>query len=61
MVGFTAWSSQRSPADVFTLLETCYGAFDAIANRRGVFKVETIGYVGFEVIKSIKVYSNLTI
>jgi len=43
MVGFTAWSSQRSPADVFTLLETCYGAFDVIAHRRGVFKVETIG------------------
>lgn len=43
MVGFTAWSSQRSPADVFTLLETCYGAFDVVADRRGVFKVETIG------------------
>ena len=43
MVGFTAWSSKRSPADVFTLLETCYGAFDVIAHRRGVFKVETIG------------------
>ncbi len=45
MVGFTAWSSQRSPADVFTLLETCYGAFDTIAHRRGIFKVETIGSV----------------
>lgn len=43
IVGFTAWSSQRSPADVFTLLETCYGAFDVVADRRGVFKVETIG------------------
>jgi class 3 adenylate cyclase len=28
---------------VFTLLETIYGAFDAIARRRGVYKVETIG------------------
>jgi len=28
---------------VFTLLETLYGAFDAIAKRRRVFKVETIG------------------
>jgi class 3 adenylate cyclase len=28
---------------VFTLLETLYGAFDAIAKKRGVFKVETIG------------------
>lgn len=43
MVGFTSWSSDRSPADVFTLLETCYGAFDHLATRRGIFKVETIG------------------
>jgi class 3 adenylate cyclase len=28
---------------VFLLLETVYGAFDVIAKRRGVFKVETIG------------------
>ena len=28
---------------MFELLETLYGAFDKIANRRGVFKVETIG------------------
>jgi hypothetical protein len=28
---------------VFTLLENVYSAFDAIAARRGVFKVETIG------------------
>ena len=43
IVGFTQWSSARQPADVFTLLETLYGAFDAIAIRRKVFKVETIG------------------
>lgn len=43
IVGFTAWSSVREPAQVFTLLETIYNAFDAIAKRRGVFKVETIG------------------
>ena len=41
--GFTAWSSTRDPSQVFTLLETVYQAFDAIATRRGVFKVETIG------------------
>jgi class 3 adenylate cyclase len=41
--GFTAWSSVREPTQVFTLLETLYGAFDAIARQRGVFKVETIG------------------
>ena len=43
IAGFTQWSSKREPADVFTLLETLYGRFDAIANRRNVFKVETIG------------------
>ena len=43
IAGFTAWSSARQPGQVFMLLETIYGAFDAIAARRGVFKVETIG------------------
>jgi len=43
IVGFTAWSSTRDPVDVFILLETLYGAADKIANRMGVFKVETIG------------------
>lgn len=43
IVGFTAWSSVREPAQVFQLLETLYHAFDEIAKRRRVFKVETIG------------------
>jgi Adenylate and Guanylate cyclase catalytic domain len=43
IVGFTAWSSVRSPTQVFHLLEYVYGAFDEIAKKRGVFKVETIG------------------
>ena len=43
IAGFTQWSSMRQPTDVFTLLEALYGAFDAIAKRRKVFKVETIG------------------
>jgi class 3 adenylate cyclase len=41
--GFTAWSSTREPFQVFQLLETLYGAFDEIAKRRRVFKVETVG------------------
>lgn len=41
--GFTAWSSERQPVEVFKLLETLYGAFDEIAIKRSVFKVETIG------------------
>jgi hypothetical protein len=41
--GFTAWSSAREPAQVFILLQNLYQAFDTIAKRRRVFKVETIG------------------
>ena len=41
--GFTAWSSEREPAEVFTLLEYVYNSFDRIARRMDVFKVETIG------------------
>ena len=43
IAGFTAWSSVREPSQVFTLLETIYRAFDHIAKRRKVFKVETVG------------------
>ena len=43
IVGFTAWSSVREPQQVFRLLESLYAAFDKIAYRHGVFKVETVG------------------
>ena len=43
IAGFTAWASTREPAQVFRLLETIYGAFDEIARRRSIFKVETVG------------------
>eukprot|EP00980_Cylindrotheca_fusiformis_P020401 scaffold7425_cov66-Cylindrotheca_fusiformis.AAC.2 len=43
LVGFTAWSSAREPHHVFILLETIYGAFDKLAYRHSVFKVETVG------------------
>ncbi|KAL7561168.1 hypothetical protein ACA910_011989 [Epithemia clementina (nom. ined.)] len=43
IVGFTAWSSAREPKQVFTLLESIYQAFDKIANRHKVFKVDTVG------------------
>jgi hypothetical protein len=42
-IGFTAWSSTREPFQVFQLLEAIYGEFDALAKRRRVFKVETVG------------------
>jgi Adenylate and Guanylate cyclase catalytic domain len=35
--------SVREPTQVFILLESVYGAFDKIAKRRNIFKVETIG------------------
>ena len=43
IVGFTAWSSQREPAEIFTLLQTIFGCFDALANKLGVYQVETVG------------------
>jgi hypothetical protein len=38
IAGFTAWSSQRDPPQVFTLLETLYRSFDVIAKKLKVFK-----------------------
>jgi class 3 adenylate cyclase len=43
IAGFTAWSSEREPTQVFTLLETVYGAMDKAARKFDVFKVETVG------------------
>lgn len=43
VAGFTSWCSERDPEQVFNLLETMCQAFDQIANRLGVFKIETIG------------------
>jgi class 3 adenylate cyclase len=43
IAGFTAWCSSREPEQVFTLLESLYGEFDAMARKLKVFKVETIG------------------
>jgi class 3 adenylate cyclase len=44
VVGLEEWSASRDPSEVFTLLETLYGAFDAIAERStDVYKVDTFG------------------
>ena len=43
IVGFSAWSSQREPTQIFMLLQTLYHNFDMIARRLSVFKVETVG------------------
>jgi len=43
IAGFTKWSSDRQPSDVFEFLERLYGGFDRSALAHGVFKIETIG------------------
>lgn len=43
IAGFTAWSSEREPSQIFYLLESVYRTFDSLATKFGVFKVETIG------------------
>eukprot|EP00977_Amphora_coffeiformis_P007330 scaffold1588_cov222-Amphora_coffeaeformis.AAC.2 len=43
IAGFTAWSSEREPQQVFRLLESLYGSFDDVGRALDVFKVETIG------------------
>eukprot|EP00934_Nitzschia_sp_Nitz4_P007985 Nitzschia sp. Nitz4//scaffold93_size78505//75962//78458//NITZ4_005433-RA/size78505-processed-gene-0.94-mRNA-1//1//CDS//3329560327//7975//frame0 len=43
LAGFTHWASTREPEQVFQLLEALYGAFDSIALKRSVYKVETVG------------------
>lgn len=40
---FSLLGSTRDPSQVFILLQTIYQAFDELAKRRNVFKVETIG------------------
>jgi class 3 adenylate cyclase len=42
IANFTAWSSVREPAQVFTLLETLYNEYDKLAKKYKIFKVETI-------------------
>ena len=43
IVGFTKWSSEHTPNDVFKLLEQIFWEFDEVAARLNVFKLGTIG------------------
>jgi class 3 adenylate cyclase len=43
IVGFTKWSADHEPENVFHLLESLFFEFDKIAHRLGVFKIGTIG------------------
>ena len=48
IAGFTSWSSNRNPVDVFQLLELLLKEFDIVGLQTGVFKVSTIGYCYLE-------------
>lgn len=41
--GFARWSVYRDPKEVFDLLEALFGAFDEIAKRQKVYKIENTG------------------
>ena len=43
ILGFTKWSSEHSPTEVFQLLERIFWEFDSLAARHNVFKLGTIG------------------
>ena len=43
IAGFTSWSCQHSPAEVFHLLECLFSSFDEAAIHHGAYKVCTIG------------------
>ena len=63
IVGFTAWSSTREPTQVFTLLESLFSAYDTIAKRRRIFKVETIalGLSKTTVVLSTQPFATVTV
>lgn len=42
IAGFTAWSSEREPTQVFQLLESLFCEFDSEAKAMKVFKIETV-------------------
>ncbi|MGH8927597.1 MAG: adenylate/guanylate cyclase domain-containing protein, partial [Acidimicrobiia bacterium] len=43
LVGFTPMSEQLSPEDVVELLDGLFSEFDAMADRRGLEKIKTVG------------------
>jgi hypothetical protein len=43
LAGFTAWSAQQTPNEVFKLLESIFWEFDQLAAEYNVFKLGTIG------------------
>ena len=43
IVGFTAWSSERTPTDIVGMLSTLFTQFDKMCIEYSVYKVHTIG------------------
>ena len=43
IVGYTTMSTSVSTADVFDMLNRLYTAFDALSDKHGVYKVDTVG------------------
>lgn len=43
IANFARWSSNRNPKEVFDLLESLFGAFDEIARRQKIYKIENTG------------------
>ncbi len=43
IVGYTSMSTSVNTADVFDMLNKLYTAFDALSDKHGVYKVDTIG------------------
>mmetsp|Transcript_5722 Transcript_5722/g.12480 ORF Transcript_5722/g.12480 Transcript_5722/m.12480 type:complete len:1207 (-) Transcript_5722:78-3698(-) len=43
LCGFTALSSSRTPQEVVSFMGELFGAFDKLADKHGVYKVETVG------------------
>ena len=54
--GFTSWSSNRNPDDVFQLLELLFKEFDIVGLQTGVFNVSTNGdcYLATSIIHDIR-------
>ena len=48
IAGFSKWSSQQNPEQIFSFLQALFGTFDDIARKHKVLKIEAIGdcYVG---------------
>lgn len=54
--GFTNISATLPPVEVMSLLDRLYQAFDALTEKHGLYKVETIGDAYMASISPIKLF-----